>query len=232
MEERSSAIVTGASSGIGRAIALMLHELGFNVLGIGRHFADVIPFQKIEADITDAKWQKSFADMVLEYHPEILVNCAGVGYYGLHEDISPVDIAAMCRTDLEAPMILTAAALKDMKRMKRGTIINISSVVATKASTYAAAYAATKAGLSSFTQSIFEESRKYGIRIVDISPDMTKSNFYRNADFTEDDDAEAYLLPEDVAQAVKDVLSMRDGITVTKMTIRPRYHRVKRREKQ
>ena len=59
---------------------------------------------------------------------------------------------------------------------------------------------------------------------------MTKSNFYRNADFTEDDDPEAYLLPEDVADAVKNVIMARDGVAVTQLYIRPRYHRVKRRK--
>lgn len=210
----------------------MLHEHEYHVIGIARHFAEDVPFQAIEADITDTDdFLPIITALIKEYHPEILVNSAGVGFYGLHEDVSPSDIVSMCRTNLEAPMILSSLMLRDMKQNKRGTIINISSVVSAKASTYAASYAATKAGLSSFSESIFEESRKHGIRIVDICPDITKSNFYRNADFSEDDDPEAYLFPEDVAQAVQDILNMRDGLTVTKIMIRPRYHRVKRRDK-
>ncbi len=230
MNGRSTAIVTGASSGIGKAIAVMLCEQGYYVVGIARHFEESVKFKTLTCDITDYdSFLPIFRDLIREHHPEVLVNCAGVGFYGLHEDISPSDIAYMVRTDLEAPMIITSELLHDMKQNKRGTIINISSVVYSKASTYAAAYAAAKAGLSSFSESIFEESRKHGIRVTDICPDMTKSNFYRNADFAEDDDPQAYLLPEDVAEAVKNILAARDGVAITKLYIRPRYHRVKRR---
>lgn len=231
MSVRSTAIVTGASSGIGKSIALMFKEQGYDVIGIARHFDEDLPFVTIAADITDYDiFLPEYRKIIKDHHPEVLVNCAGVGYYGLHEDISASDISYMVRTDLEAPMILTSEILRDMKQHKRGTIINISSVVSSKSSTYAAAYAAAKAGLSSFSGSIFEESRKHGIIVTDICPDMTKSNFYRNADFTEDDDPEAYLLPEDVADAVKNVIMARDGVAVTQLYIRPRYHRVKRRK--
>lgn len=227
MKNTSSAIVTGASSGIGKAIAEDLLKEGYEVYGIARHFDCEVPFNKICADINDTdaivKALSSVPDL------KILVNCAGTASYGLAEDISPEKIKEMVRTNLEAPMILTGLVLKSMKQAKKGHIINISSVVSEKASTYAACYAATKAGMSSFSASLYEEARKHNIRVTDICPDMTKSNFYNEANFEEDDDPQAYLLPEDVSSCVVDALNMRDGTCITKLFIKPRFHRVKRK---
>ena len=227
MKERYSAIVTGASSGIGKTIALMLAREGYEVYGIARHFEEDVPFTKIEADINDRNRIKDAFSKIKDL--KILVNCAGTASYGLAEDIAPEDIKDMVRTNLEAPMIMTGYALRTMKSSGGGHIINISSVVSEKASTYAACYAATKAGLSSFSASVFEEARKHGIRVTDICPDMTKTDLYKDADFTVDDDEEAYLLPSDVASCVRDAISMRSGVSITKLFIKPRYHRVKRK---
>jgi short-subunit dehydrogenase len=227
MKERSSAIVTGASSGIGKAIAEMLKQEGYEVYGVARHYDEDVSFNKIVADVTDTDAMVRIFSDVKDI--SVLVNCAGTASYGLAEDISPENIKKMVRTNLEAPMIITGLALKAMKREKRGHIINVSSVVSEKASTYAACYAATKAGLSSFSSSIFEEARKHNIRVTDICPDMTKSNFYAEADFEQDDDPQAYLMPEDVASCVRDALLMREGTCITKLFIKPRYHRVKRK---
>lgn len=227
MKERSSAIVTGASSGIGKAIAQMLSEEGYQVYGIARHFDGDVSFNKVIADVTDTDAvSKVFSDIK---DIGILVNCAGTAFYGLAEDIDPDNIKKMVRTNLEAPMIITGLALKAMKRQKSGHIINVSSVVSEKPSTYAACYAATKAGLSSFSSSIYEEARKHNVRVTDICPDMTKTNLYADADFETDDDPQAYLMPEDVASCVKDAINMREGTCITKIFVKPRYHRVKRK---
>lgn len=227
MKERSSAIVTGASSGIGKAIASMLVEEGYEVYGLARHFDGEETFHKVICDVTDTDALiKVFSDIG---GVDILVNCAGTASYGLAEDISPESVSRMVRTNLEAPIILTGLALRSMKQNKSGHIINISSVVSEKASTYAACYAATKAGLSSFSASVYEEARKHNIRVTDICPDMTKTDLYAEADFMPDDDPQAYLLPSDVATCVRDALRMREGTCITKLFIKPRYHRVKRK---
>lgn len=78
-------------------------------------------------------------------------------------------------------MIITNLLLRDLKKNK-GTIINISSITAEKTNPHGCAYGATKAGLTSFSHSLFEEARKYGVRVVNLEPDMTDTNLYRNAD--------------------------------------------------
>ena len=91
------------------------------------------------------------------------------------------------------------------------------------------AYGATKAGLASFSHSLFDEARKYGVKVVTISPDMTQTNLYRNADFREGDETESYLLPDDVGEAVEWILSQREGVIVTDITLKPQIHRIKRK---
>ena len=125
-------------------------------------------------------------------------------------------------------MILTNLLLRDLKKNK-GYIINISSVTASSSNPHGCAYGATKAGLSSFSRSLFDEARKYGVKVVTISPDMTKTNLYRNASFREGREAESYLLPEEVAGAVEYVLSQREGIVVSDITLKPQIHRIRRK---
>lgn len=158
----------------------------------------------------------------------VLVNNAGVGYYGLHEELNPDKIKKLVRTNLEAPMILTQQLLRPLKKTA-GYIINISSVTAVQSNPHGCAYGATKAGLASFSHSLFDEARKYGVKVVTIFPDMTQTNLYRNADFREGDETESYLLPDDVAKAVEWILSQREGVIVTDITLKPQIHRIKRK---
>jgi len=125
-------------------------------------------------------------------------------------------------------MILTQQLLRHLKK-NRGYVINISSVTATESNPHGCAYGATKAGLASFSHSLFDETRKYGVKVVTIFPDMTKTSLYRNADFREGDEAESYLLPEEAASAVEFVLSQREGMIVSDITLKPQIHRIKRK---
>ena len=213
----NKAIVTGASSGIGKAICRQLAANGWLVYGIGR------------SDITDtAKLIKTIKEINKNHDISLLINNAGVGFYALHEELNPVKISQMVRTNLEAPMIITNLLLRDLKKNK-GTIINISSITAEKTNPHGCAYGATKAGLTSFSHSLFEEARKYGVRVVNLEPDMTDTNLYRNADFTVDENEAARIQPNEVADAVLYVLGQREGLVMTDITIRPQLHRIARK---
>ena len=247
-----AAIVTGASSGIGREISHVLCEMGYEVFGIGRHFRGLeIEREKFDGSYTDNGLvdASGFAGV---FHPivcdlldtqemvrlikklrseqeiSVLVNNAGVGYYGLHEEIAVRNLQAMVRTNLEVPMLLSNLLLRDLKKRK-GYIINISSVTAGQSNPHGCAYGATKAGLTSFSKSLFNEARKYGVKVVTIQPDMTKTDLYRNADFCQGEEEASYLLPEEVAEAVRYVLSGREEMVVTELTIRPQLHRIRRK---
>ncbi len=228
-----AAIVTGASSGIGYAISRKLCELGYQVYGLGRSFEKAQPlkeeFYPVVCDVLDTDRLCDCVKQIASQHQvRILVNNAGVGYYGLHEELNPEKIKALVRTNLEAPMILTQQLLRHLKK-NRGYVINISSVTASESNPHGCAYGATKAGLASFSHSLFDEARKYGVKVATIFPDMTKTDLYRNADFKEGDEAESYLLPEEVASAVEFILSQREGMIVSDITLKPQIRRIKRK---
>lgn len=258
-EKRKSAIVTGASSGIGKEISRVLLELGYEVYGFGRNFNDdeVIQvngikgqentgqnsqqrtlasdagntgdFYKIKGDLLDTRWLcNEVREISKNSQLEVLVNAAGVGYYGLHEQLSVQQIQTLVRTNLEVPMILTNRLLRVLKQ-NRGYIINISSVTAKQSSPHGCAYGAVKAGLTGFGTSLFDEARKYGVKVTTIHPDMTDTNLYRDADFTCSDEEESFLLASEVADAVHYVLSQREGVVVPDITLRPQIHRLARK---
>lgn len=238
--ENKAAIVTGASSGIGAAISARLCEMGYEVFGIGRSFgssfaeqfpdvADNPLFHAVVCDLLDTeKMLKLVRGIAAEATVTLLVNNAGSAYYGLHEELSPKKIQEMVRTDLEVPMILSQQLLRGFKKNK-GCIVNIASVTAQQSNPHGCAYGAVKAGLVSFSRSLFDEARKYGVRVATVSPDMTKTELYRNADFTVGEETESYLLPQDVAEAVAYIVGQREGVAVSEVTLRPQYHRIRRK---
>lgn len=238
--ENEAAIVTGASSGIGAAISARLCKMGYEVFGIGRSFgssfaeqfpdaADNPLFHAVVCDLLDTeKMLKLVRGIAAEATVTLLVNNAGSAYYGLHEELSPKKIQEMVRTDLEVPMILSQQLLRGFKKNK-GCIVNIASVTAQQSNPHGCAYGAVKAGLVSFSRSLFDEARKYGVRVATVSPDMTKTELYRNADFTVGEETESYLLPQDVADAVAYIVGQREGVAVSEVTLRPQYHRIRRK---
>jgi len=137
----------------------------------------------------------------------------------------------MVTVNLQAPLILTGLVLRDIKK-SQGYIFNISSFSARKSSTHGCAYAATKAGLSHFGASLFDEIRKTGAKVITIHPDITQTAFYDHLDFREGDLPDSYITPECVAEAVRTVLSQRSGTVITEMNIRPQRHMIMRKTKR
>ena len=227
-----SAIITGASAGIGSEISKALCGLGFEVFGIGREFkepAEGQMFHPIVCDLLDTqRLLQNIKDIAARGDVSVLVNNAGVAYYGLHEELNPKKIQQMVRINLEVPMILTQQLLRHLKA-NRGFVINISSVTAQSSSPHGCAYGATKAGLAGFSRSLFDEARKYGVKVVTIYPDMTKTDLYRNADFTVGEEEASYLLPKEIADAVSFILKQREGAVVSEITVKPQIHRIKRK---
>ena len=199
-----TAIVTGASSGIGKAIAEVLVKNGYEVYGIGRNFTEDVRFHAIVCDLLD---EKQYQAMMLSLPKEIdvLVNNAGCAY-GMHETISDARIHEMIKLNLEIPERMSQHYIRAL-RLRQGLMINVASITGTHPSPHAACYASTKAAMISFSNSIFEENRKHGVKVTCLIPDMTETNLYRNADFKADENDGCCLYPMDIANVVEQILS-------------------------
>ena len=158
-----TAVVTGASSGIGKEITKRLLSLGFEVIGISRTIKDddfsSENFKALKADLSDEKSTLLTCEKLKTLNIYILINCAGFGRFEPHEELSPKTITTMTFLNLTAPLLLTNALLRTLKH-NGGYLININSIEALRASKFAALYSATKAGLKAFGDALFEETRK------------------------------------------------------------------------
>ena len=217
------AVVTGASSGIGKAITQRLLNLGYKVLGISRSITqedfDSVNFQALRADLSDEKETLKLCETLKKEEITLLVNCAGFGRFAPHEELNATTITTMTFLNLTAPMLLTNAILRTLKK-NDGYLININSIEALRASKFAGVYSATKAGLKAFGDALFEETRKSGVSITNINPDMTESNFYDDLRFDVSSKEDEKLFAQDIADAVQHILTMRKGAVVSEYTIR------------
>lgn len=219
----ATAVVTGSSSGIGKAIAQILLEEGFHVIGISRTQGswNHPKFTHLACDLSSENAIESLKPKLLEIGDlRVLVNAAGFGRFEPHEEISPKTISQMISLNLSAPILLTNILLRLLKH-NQGTIINITSIEATRHSKFSALYTATKAGLRAFGHSLFEEVRLSGVGVVTINPDMTDTPFFDALRFGVSEDENAKLLASDIADHVRHILNMREGSSVTELTIRP-----------
>ncbi len=229
------AIVTGASKGIGLEISKKLNEMNFNVIGIARNFSntnyDHPLFTKFHFDLLLInEYEDKLKTLKNSKELNILVNCAGTGLFGLHEELKFNEINKMLTLNFVSPILLTKLFLRDLKNNK-GYIFNISSVTALQDSPLASAYSASKAGLTQFGNCIFSEGRKNGLKVINIHPDITSSSFYDSTWFQEEsDDKESFLECEEVANTIEFILKQKESTIITNITIKPQKHRIKKKK--
>lgn len=225
------AILTGSSKGIGKTLLKRLLTLNYKVYGISRTYQNPQKnFIPIECDLLNTnklvKIIKTLEKKESKIH--LLINNAGVGFFGPHEEINIGNIQTMLRTNLEVPLILSHLLLRTLKKNK-GTIISVSSVTAKKISTHGCAYSASKAGLTHFYTSLFEEVRKTGLKVTTIHPDITKSNFYDNSNFTYENEEDTVLLEEQIADAVEYIVTASKNLVINDIVLRPQKNKIKRK---
>jgi uncharacterized protein len=218
-----TAIVTGASSGIGAAITQRLLDLGYRVIGISRTITPEAfqngTFHAINADLSNEKETLRLCEILKKESPFILVNAAGFGRFEPHEELSATTITQMTFLNLTAPMLLTNAMLRSLKA-NAGYLINVNSIEALRASKFAGVYSATKAGLRAFGDALFEETRKSGLSVTNINPDMTQTEFYEELRFETSAKEDEKLFASDIADALEHILTMRKGAVVSEYTLR------------
>lgn len=219
----ATAVVTGASSGIGRVIAIRLLEMGYKVIGLSRRCnIDDENYKHITIDLTDTQ---AIEDAVAQLEEvSLLINSAGFGVFEPHEEISAKTIEQMITLNLHAPILLTNLLLRKIKKSE-GSIIFITSIEAIRSSKFAALYSATKAGLRAFSLSLFEELRKSKVNTLVINPDMTHTEFFDSLRF----EPQKALLASDIADVVENALAMRKGATINEVTIRAQEFGIKKK---
>lgn len=197
------ALITGASSGIGKAAALYLAERGFSVFATSRRAArlhdlsrqaaerslDIIP---VELDINNDEAVSRAVPELIARHGAIdaLVNNAGYGLWGPVEALSVDELKAQFETNLFAAIRMTHAVLPAMIERRSGVIINISSVLGRMGTPFNGAYVSSKFALEGISESLKTELAPFGVHVALIEPGLFRTNFPANtvrARATDDD---------------------------------------------
>lgn len=171
------ALVTGASSGIGKEIADRLHQEGFLVYGTSRSAMSGGPYPMLPLDLDDESSIERLAQQLLRDHQsiDVLINNAGYDLYGSFEGTSDQELQQQLKVNFLGAVRMTKAVLPLLKHNRQSYIINISSLGGLLALPMNAAYAASKFALEGFFESVRYELQAYGIKVVSVLPQSVKT---------------------------------------------------------
>ncbi|PZF86143.1 oxidoreductase [Jiangella anatolica] len=183
---RPVALVTGASSGIGKETARALVAAGFEVAGTGRDTARLTPLDGVtflDLDVASDASVTAAVQQVIERFGriDVLVNNAGIGSTGAAEETSVARAQGVFDTNVFGVMRMVQAVLPHMRAQGRGRIVNVSSVLGFLPAPYMAVYGASKHAIEGYSQSLDHEVREYGIRSLLVEPGYTRTGFEANS---------------------------------------------------
>ncbi len=179
------ALVTGASSGLGRAFADSLLAEGLEVWGSARRLdslQDVAGLHPLQLDLSHLNGVEEVIGRLLEEEPDIdlVINNAGYGAFFPLEDFAIPEIRNQLTVLLTAPMVISRAFYASMKRRGSGALVNVSSLAGRFPLPFMSAYNAAKAGISSFSQSLIIEAEGSGVFIIDLQLGDFRTAFNRH----------------------------------------------------
>lgn len=178
---KKTALVTGASSGIGKASAEALVRAGFTVFGTSRKpsGASASQVSMLACDVTDEISVASLVSTVLAStgRIDLLVNNAGLGMFGGAEESSVAQVQNLFNVNLFGVMRMTNAVLPSMRRQGGGRIVNISSALGFVPAPYSAHYASSKYALEGYSESLDHEIRSFNVRVSLIEPGTVQGSF-------------------------------------------------------
>lgn len=187
MTQRSPVVlITGVSSGIGRAVADVFAAKGFEVFGTSRNPQRTVPIAGVELlplDVTDPESVAAAVSTVVQRagRIDILVNNAGVGVFGAAEETSIAQAQQLFDTNFFGLVRLTREVLPYLRAQRSGRIINIGSVLGFLPSPYGSFYAASKHAVEGYSESLDHETREFGVRVSVVEPGYTNTSFEANA---------------------------------------------------
>lgn len=220
--EQKVAIVTGASKGLGRAIAKRLAAEGIQVIACARSIKllntlaneakkNILPFP---CDITDSNQVQSLISFAIEQTGRIdfIINNAGLGHFANIENLSEDDWDEMMQVNLKGSFLTCKYAIPHLKQTK-GHIVNISSIAGSVPFAGGGGYCASKAGLNMLSETLAIELKKHEVRVTTISPGSIKTQFHQQKDYA--------LEPETVAETVWNVINAPKSVIFSQITVRP-----------
>jgi len=180
----SVALITGASSGIGKATAKALLAAGYRVFGTSRRATPetLDGLTMLTCDVTDEDSVAKMVDNVLAEtgRIDLLVNNAGMGLLGAAEESSTAQARTLFDVNVFGVLRVTNAVLPKMRRQRKGRIVNVSSVQGFIPAPYFALYSSTKHAVEGYSESLDHELRAFGIRVVLVEPAYTRTSFEDN----------------------------------------------------
>jgi len=226
------AVVTGASRGIGKAIAFKLAEKGVKLSLIGssaeihktgdelkeKEYNNVITFQ---ADVADEQQMNEVITKTLQNFGQIdiLVNNAGIGFFKSVEETTIDEWKRVFEVNVQGVFVTAKAVLPHMKERKTGTIITISSDVGRYTIPNGAAYTATKYAVQGFSGSLAQEVREYGIRVGTINPGMVDTYFANSQQGLPE--KRDWMKADDIANAVVYMASAPTHMLIDEIVLHP-----------
>jgi 3-oxoacyl-[acyl-carrier protein] reductase len=223
----SKIIITGGSSGIGKATAKRLTEMGATVLITGRSKARLekasaeIGCNWIESDVT----KQEDVDKVFQWVNEnwgnnldVLINNAGLGEFASVEETPMESYYRVFGVNVFGPIMMIKKALPIMQTKNKGSIINIASTSSMKGFSKGSAYAASKFALRGFTQSLMEEVRQFNIRVFQVNPSEVTTAL-GNPERIERREVDFKLGPDQIAQTISAILMLPEKAFVPELSV-------------
>ena len=224
------ALITGASSGIGRELARQLAAQGTDLVVVARSQERLqglaaelgsehhIQVEVLSADLSGRDQLDLVAQRIeTEDRPiDLVINNAGFGFSGYFHELDLAGQSAMVDVNITALHRLSHAAARTMVPRERGGILNISSIAGYMVSPKSATYAATKSFVTSFSEALHEELRGFGITVTAVCPGLTHTEFHERANLDTSDYPDfAWQSAPDVANEALEALSTKQAKVIT-----------------
>jgi len=231
MAKKDGIWITGASSGIGKAIALEFAKIGCNVFisarrsqelerlkdEVGKTGDNIFPYPCNVASSTNV--DQTVKKIINEYDLSCLINNAGITSFKHASDNSVNEINDIINTNLLGSIYSIKSVLPTFIKNESGTIINLLSVVVDKTFTRSSVYAASKMGLLGYSNSLREEVRKHNIRVINVIPGATETSMWSQE--IRKEKAELMMNPESIAHIIVSAYLQKDNLVTEEIILRP-----------
>ncbi|MGH8475482.1 MAG: SDR family NAD(P)-dependent oxidoreductase [Methylococcales bacterium] len=220
-------LITGASSGIGQAVARALLAKDHRVIGVSRTIQESAfenpHFRALRIDLADLENLPDRCSEILKSHPDLdsAVLCAGAGRFGCLEEFSCDQIRQLMDLNFTSPAFIARSLVPHFKRKPRSDLIFIGSEASLRGSRKGTIYCATKFALRGFSQALRDECGKSGLRVSLINPGMVKTRFFDELDFTHGESPNQAIEAEDVAEVVCSIFDLRAETVLDEINLSP-----------